>query len=432
MTSIGRTHRSWRSVLLSFDDAVQRHRMIAKTYELWVERKPTCSLDDVPRALWHSLVGIQSDRRMDEICWVWPPEVLSTLARSDCVPAAFAFCAILKCFMISGCADALVRRNALRQALEYFHMRRMAANDIAEGYGCDESMAWHTLRNIVDQSHDDVLLSKLIQIARLAGCMFEEMRSQQKVVKRGIPQQVDSATVGGDISRLMPSELARLGIDNMKDQSMMRILKGSAQQRQMTGLVSSSRGPMVLVIDSSSSMHDEHQSRPGRNSWAKAAAVALTRMAWREGREVRAVHFSSGAVVQQIEKGDVDGLFELSRSYLGGGTHFSSAINTAKAEIDSMTRAGIHGADVVMITDGQDDRNFIAHSVAIDGLDDIGARLWTVGVGRQLQQQAPLRSRAARYVAVYDDDLGDEKTASALAARLTGAAVTKTRDDLLN
>lgn len=57
----------------------------------------------------------------------------------------------------------------------------------------------------------------------------------------------------------------------------------------------------------------------GRREWSKAAALALARVAFDEGREVAVIHYSRSNVVRPLRKGDGAGLLAMVRSFLGGG-----------------------------------------------------------------------------------------------------------------
>jgi uncharacterized protein with von Willebrand factor type A (vWA) domain len=256
--------------------------------------------------------------------------------------------------------------------------------------------------------------------------MFDAMSYTRKQVQSDDPQEVRSATTGGDVARLLPAELAKLGNSSTRDQTVMRIVKKEAAVFEMAGIRSKSRGPMVLAIDESGSMHD-HGSAEGRNTWAKAAAVALTRIAWAENRAVRCVHFGTATVTQDIPRDDADALWQMARSFLSGGTCFEAALGAARIEVGDLEKSGLKGADIVLITDGED-LDHDKHNKELNHIDKAGIRLWTVSIGNELAQTVPVRARAELYIHARDVDLGDAKTAVDLAAQLKGAAMANSKD----
>jgi len=378
--------------------------------------------------IWKALVGAPVvDDGCNEIAWqgvtlTIPNTALALLRKSNSIPAAFAFSMIVESLLASGAAldNDLDVRDAMRSAWANWDVRRKQANNVEEGFGCDDSQSWHTLRDVLDK-HDPHLFTLMQRIAKLAGRMFDAMSYTRKQVQSDDPQEVRSATTGGDVARLLPAELAKLGNGSTRDQTIMRIVKKEAAVFEMGGIRSKSRGPMVLAIDESGSMHD-HGAAEGRNTWAKAAAVALTRIAWAENRAVRCVHLGMATVTQDIPRDDTDALWQMARSFLSGGTCFEAALSAARIEVGDLEKAGLKGADIVLITDGEDP-DHDKHIQELSRMDKAGIRLWTVSIGGEMDKSTPVRARAELYIHARDVDLSDAKTAVDLAAQLKSAAL---------
>src|SRR6185295_13969171 len=254
------------------------------------------------------------------------------------------------------------------------------------------------------------------------------------------PEEVVGSKLGGQIDRVLSTELAMLGDEDTSDVQAMKILQNRAPIQETAGIEAKTRGPLVLVIDESGSMHDggggwyggqRGQAFNGRNTWAKAAAVALTRIAWAEDRKVCAVHFGTGTVVQSVPKDDHKAMFELARSFLSGGTDFGNALKLGVMQVGDLAAQGFDGADVLLITDGED-FNYAAHTKQIDDMDVRGIKLWTVAIGCDIRTEAPVRQRAERYTFAADSKLTDPSTAVSLAEGLNKAAMGNDPDFRIN
>lgn len=264
-------------------------------------------------------------------------------------------------------------------------------------------------------------------IARYAGRMYSEMQYVGKPVATEDPQTTVGAEMGGQIDRTLSSELAMLasGDDDIEAATLLKVVTNRQAIRDMEGESVKSRGPLVIALDESGSMHDAvygGKLTAGRNTFAKACAVALTRIAWAEERAVRVVHFSASIVTQDVPKDDQTAMFEMTRSFLSGGTHIGAALRESNHQVGVFESEGIEGADVVLITDGVD-HDYTVHDRAIDEMDANGVRLWTVSIGEDIPDTSALRARAELYITAVDNDLANENTASALAVGLSGAAL---------
>lgn len=420
---------------VNLEKACVRHAMVRKAVDgalntsgddrtlTQEESEQMAELSAAMEETWQALAGTLPDDHQgvvgEAVTWTMPREYAPLMRRSDSLPAAYAFVALLEELLKVDRKDDLATRDAARRAWDAFERRRQQANCVEEGFGCDDSASWHTLRDVVDVQ-DDELTRKMMKIARLAGRMFQSMSYTKRRVESGDPQEVRSATTGGDVDRLLPAELAKLGNGATKDVTAMKVLQKQAQIFQMKGERTKTRGPLVIALDESGSMHDHGEM--GRNTWAKAAAVALTRIAWSEGRAVRVVHFAHVTVVQEVPRDDMDALWEMARSFLSGGTDYTTALEVARGEVGDLAKAGYVGADVVMISDGEE-HDYDSHNRQINQMDNDGVRLWTVSIGDEIEEDAPVRKRAELYVHAHDVELPDEKTAADLAAQLKGAAL---------
>ncbi len=367
--------------------------------------------------------------------YTMPVKYAPIVRRAGGVTAAFAYCELVKQVQgVKDLRDDLEVQRAMARAWAEFENRVQEANDIQEGYGCDNSQSWLTLRDIGEAPRSNDLKAKMIAIAKLAGRMFESFGYQRREYPNNNPEEVVGSTVGPQLDRVLSSELALLADPDTEDAAAMKILEHRAPITEMAGKEDKNRGPMVLCIDESGSMHDgdlhwgiasSTTKWNGRNTWAKACAVALTRIAWSENRPVKCVHFGTACQVQDVPKDDMRALFEMARSFTSGGTAFGAALKRGRALVSDLDAEGYKGADIMLITDGEEG-DYDTHNREIDHMDRDGVRLWTIAIGMDISAEAPVRKRAEKYTYAADRMLSRPSTAVMLAQGFDKAAMGNT------
>ena len=418
---------------LEFKAALKAHSMMHEPTQKLKNERGKKEWRGLCEQIWSELAGLLQDLDPEEkgllaesIDITIPIETKMLVRKVDGTATAFAYCEVLKALVGVDLQDDLAIRTALKTAWTEFQNRRDEANDIEDGFGCDDSPSWHTLRDIADEPDSETFRQKMLEIAKLAGRMLESFGYCKRRTPDDSPMEVEGATTGGDVERLMGSEIAAMSDAVTEDAATMKVLKKAALQRDMKGERTQTRGPLVMAIDESGSMHDEYENFRGRNTWAKACAIALTRIAWAEGRPVRVVHFGTSTVCQEIPKDDMRALFEMARSFMDGGTDIGSSLDRARGMVGDLEAEGYKGADIVCITDGVD-YDHKHHNRRLDQLDADGIRLWTVCIGDDIAEDHPLRARAEKYVFAHDRQLNNYSTATDLTDGLQDSA--KGNDD---
>jgi uncharacterized protein with von Willebrand factor type A (vWA) domain len=143
-----------------------------------------------------------------------------------------------------------------------------------------------------------------------------------------------------------------------------------------------------------------------RNTWAKAAAVALSRVASEEGRPVAVVHYSTSVKVQPLRPGDDAALLAMVSHFLSGGTAIGLALREGVQQVKALEQRGQRGADIVLVTDGIDG-DVAAQTAAVDEALAMQARLWTVAIECDIPETSTLRARASQYTRLGAEALGD-------------------------
>lgn len=368
-------------------------------------------LGDNARAVWNALTGRATGESdiAEAIVLTMPEDYFPLLRGNDGIPACFAMSRLAE--EISPDMSVFALRAACNTVWEKFEERRKRANDVREGLGWDLSDAWLTERDV----NDPAVMDEVAAIARLAGRMYKHIRGTKVRDVDGQPEEVDSVTVGGELERLIPSEIAQLADEDLGDLTEMRLLQRRAMQFQFRGDRPALRGPLVILIDESGSMG----SRAGalsapRNQWAKACAAALTRAAHDQGRLVRVVHFSTTTSRQDIPVGDSQAIIRMMRTFLSGGTDIPIAVNRGIDEVGELELKGLRGADIVAISDGVD--GGYGYEEPIKRMQSQGIKLWSIAIELEWNEHYPLRKHAERYIHV-DGSLSEDAVAG-----LRGAA----------
>lgn len=442
MTSNLRTfeyHRAGRK-LPTFAEALNWHAMMLPVVKAWLDvREPgvTAIRSRYLGEVWGGLmntIDVEDELTCmpSSVDFTMPTHYAPIIRRSAGVTAAFAFCELVKQIQgVRDLSDDIAVQAAMRKGWAEFENRAQEANQVQEGFGCDNSQSWQTLRDIGEDPKSHTLKDKMLAIAKLAGRMYDSFNYQHREQRNQDPEEVIGATTGPELDRVLDSELAMLADPDTEDAAAMKILEHRAPITEMEGKENKNRGPLVLVVDESGSMHDGDLGEriwsgakkwAGRNTWAKACGVALIRIAWEENRPVRAVHFGSATIVQDIPKDDTRAMFEFARSFLSGGTAFGPALKRGRVVVGDLEAEGFEGADIVLVTDGEEP-NYKSHNREIDHMDRDGIKLWTIAIGVDISRDAPVRTRCEKYTYAADRMLNNPDTAVHLAAGLDKAAM---------
>jgi uncharacterized protein with von Willebrand factor type A (vWA) domain len=345
-------------------------------------------------AIWRAVSGFDGHAHgsfPDAILESLPTKYTLMLSRGDS-PTAFAF--DLFWSMMERGLSGFSLREATRKKWEDFCEKAEHARPLVEGLGCDASLAFEHVR---DCQWNNQKLEMIERIAKLAGRMFAALQEARANQPSQAPEEIYSVELGNVLGRLLPSELAHLG-QPTEVCLIERIAERKALQYAVRGEETVARGPLVIALDESGSM------RGYRNEWAKAAAVALCRVALKDGRCCSVVHYSTSCQVTYLKPGDDEAVFALITHFLSGGTEISRALSRSADEVSALERKGERGADVVLVSDGED-YDSGAHEKAIKKIQKLGSKLWTVAIQCSLEQEAPLRKLAHKYVELETSNL---------------------------
>ena len=167
-----------------------------------------------------------------------------------------------------------------------------------------------------------------------------------------VPHEAYDVESGNDLRRVLRAQYALLGTEETKYEFYRRYFEKELLQFKMRGSEDVGKGPIVICIDKSGSMHGA----PFR--WAMGVAEALRRFAAEENRDYYAMFFGANNDRERFDFPEGKGPFDKVLAFLGtqanGGTQFDGVLTEAlEKATKSFDSEGKGKADVCFITDGE-------------------------------------------------------------------------------
>jgi uncharacterized protein with von Willebrand factor type A (vWA) domain len=173
---------------------------------------------------------------------------------------------------------------------------------------------------------------------------------KQKTKLNQARDEIHDISLGSDLSRVLPAELALLNHPVAKMEFRRKFVEGKLMQYELRGTEKQGKGPIVVCVDNSGSMAGD------RETWSKAVALALLEIASMQKRGFACIHFGSSSdplKVIEIEPGDKDILAKavwVAEYFLNAsGTAFEPALARVT---ELISKQSFQKADMVFITDG--------------------------------------------------------------------------------
>lgn len=259
--------------------------------------------------------------------------------------------------------EAAAARAALRRAVERAELRVGEAREALAGLapGLEAAPPSHDQRNtdrwaLVQRVQRD---ARLLDVLRRAGRIARLARERNQTRDLHAREEVVDVERGADLARILPSGLSRLAHPTLRKLALREIVERQALQYRLEGRETLGRGPMIVLVDRSSSMQGDGE------RWASAAALALLGIAAKERRTVTigeftarvdtAVRVAPGAA-HEIAVRDLSPARETTHAAVAlaiasrvssGGTDFTDPLRFALAAGTLDERA-----DLVFVTDG--------------------------------------------------------------------------------
>ena len=246
--------------------------------------------------------------------------------------------------------------------------------------------------------------SRLRKIAELAGRLERVAASKARSRVRPGVGEVHGVGLGADLARLLPSELVGLRHPRLRLLTLAKLVEHRALVYSMEGREPQARGPIVLLLDESSSMNDG-----GRDIWSKAVCLALLSTATRQKRAWHLLAFN-GSITREAEiaagratPADIQNALD---HRCRGGTDFTAPVLRAVEIV--RTSKTVKKADVVIVTDGEDSLTPEAIKSATELTSREGVSWYVVGVGpdadRCVESLGPIATDLVVVRRTVDDD----------------------------
>jgi len=205
-----------------------------------------------------------------------------------------------------------------------------------------------------------------------------------------VPHEIFDVTTGDNIRDMLGSEFALLDEPSTELEFYRRFLERESLVYAKRGTEEAGKGPVVVAIDKSGSMHGDPF------TWAMGVAEALRRLCAEDDRDYYAIFFGShrysndtGEYEDDLDRfsfpkgrAPFEKVLEFMSCEPNGGTDFKPVLTESLARIrDAHDASGLRNADIIFITDGQ------AHldEEWLKGFNEekarIGARVFGIFVG---------------------------------------------------
>jgi len=166
--------------------------------------------------------------------------------------------------------------------------------------------------------------------------------------------RIQTVRFSDSINNLLPMEVAKLLNPSLKKKFYADMLEGKLLSYQLLGKHYTGpphikpRGPMIVLVDTSGSMHGAPQ------TLAKSAVLAMAKRMLSQQRDMKVILFASTSQNLEIELSSRRKMSEKFLNFLlytfGGGTDFNTALASG---LKSLKEKDFQGADLLFITDGK-------------------------------------------------------------------------------
>ncbi|UZI31938.1 VWA domain-containing protein [Streptomyces sp. VB1] len=200
---------------------------------------------------------------------------------------------------------------------------------------------------------------RLARWAELIG-RFRQMADGERARKvESTAGELVGVTLGDDLSRLIPSELANLGLPELRAVFAARYAAGELMLYDSRGEQPTGRGAVIACVDTSHSMYAAGPGGVTREAWSKACALALLDQARHAGRDFVGILFSAEDRIQVFRfpagrPAGIERVLDFAETFLGGGTSYQTPLTAARELLEEeFDDAATTRGDIVMITDDE-------------------------------------------------------------------------------
>ncbi|MET9682957.1 VWA domain-containing protein [Streptomyces coeruleorubidus] len=244
-------------------------------------------------------------------------------------------------------------RNAASKAAEAVRQESALMRAWGVGPGELEQMPFDVRARLAER----LRTGRLAQWAELIGRFRQMARGERARKVENATGELVGVTLGNDLSRVIPSELANLGLPELRAVFAVRYAAGELMLYDSQGEQSTGQGAIIACVDTSHSMYEAGPGGVTREAWAKGCALALLDQAREAGRDFVGILFSAPGRIQIFRfpagrSAGTDRVLDFAETFLGGGTSYQTPLSAAgellEEEFDDTSRGR---GDIVMITD---------------------------------------------------------------------------------
>src|SRR6266536_3560826 len=199
---------------------------------------------------------------------------------------------------------------------------------------------------------------RMSQFTDLIG-RFRQMAAGQRARRmERVPGELVGIETGDDLGRLIPSELAALGVPAMRAVFAARYAEGRLFVYEQRGETEAGQGAIVCCVDCSGSMGSPHTGGISGEVWAKACALAMLDQARAARRDFAGILFSSAGQVKVFRfpatsPARIGDVVDFAEFFFGGGTNFEEPLSAAAELLEAEFSAdGKMRGDIALVTDG--------------------------------------------------------------------------------
>ncbi len=189
------------------------------------------------------------------------------------------------------------------------------------------------------QKHDT-----LKKIAEMTG-KFKRIAKKRMKVKHEVTMERKDVTLGQEVARLLPTEVANFIMPDSKRDFLRRYAEQQTFVFDTKGKNRKGRGPIIICMDESSSMTSIMEE-------SKAFCLALLMIARRQKRDFAIIPFASDIgeiLIFPKGRSSSKDIITFSNHFLGGGTNYEKPL---RASLEILGKSDFNEADILFVTDG--------------------------------------------------------------------------------
>jgi len=182
------------------------------------------------------------------------------------------------------------------------------------------------------------------KIAEMTG-RFKKIALQKQKIKEKQTMERKEITFSQELSQLLPLEHAHLVLPQSKLDFYRRFAESQTLAFDKKGKERKGRGPIIICMDESSSMHP-------LKAEAKAFCLALLFIAKKQKRDITIIPFASDigeVTVFKKGKATAEQVLHFSKAFLKGGTNYEKPLTKS---LEILKESRFNQADIIFVTDG--------------------------------------------------------------------------------